>query len=319
MRILVTGGTGTLGRAVVPSLVAAGHPVRVMTRRRGGPGAADEVEADLATGVGLVAAVSGVEAIVHPASAPYRGRYTAEVDVEGTGRLLAAAREAGVSHLLYVSIVGIDRVPWGYFRHKLAAEQLVKNSGLDWSILRTTQFHPFLDRALHAASRAPLLVGDAGIVAQPVDPRDVAGRITARVAAGPSGAVEEFGGPEVLHFDDAARQWMHAHGAHRPLLPVRMPGRLGQAFRAGHLATTAQPTGTITWQEYLADTTASSRATTTAADGAPDVHGSSTTTASAAPGRWPTPRGRLHRAVAAMTRLTGTTPLTIRVDLDPPV
>ena len=136
--------------------------------------------------IGISEAVSGIEVVVHLASAPYRGRYTVRVDVDGTGRLLTAASQAGVRHLLFISIVGVDRVPWGYFRRKLAAEQVVRDGGAPWSVLRVTQFHSFLDGALRAASRLPALIGDAGIVAQPVDPRDVADAIVARVAAGPA-------------------------------------------------------------------------------------------------------------------------------------
>lgn len=198
--------------------------------------------------------MSDVDVVVHLASAPYQGRYTAEVDVEGTRRLLSAARAAGVRHLLYVSIVGVDRVPWGFFRHKLAAEQLLRDSsGVGWSILRATQFHDFLDSVLRAASWSPILISDAGIVAQPVDPREV-DRIAALVSTGPSHAVAEFGGPEVLHADDIVGQWLDARQVRRPLFRLPLPGRLGRAFRAGHLTTGVQPAGDITWENYLVET-----------------------------------------------------------------
>ncbi|WP_213455759.1 SDR family oxidoreductase [Rhizomonospora bruguierae] len=102
MRVLVTGGTGTLGRALVPLLVEAGHDTTVMSRR---PGPGDAV-ADLVTGDGLAAAVAGADTVVHLASSPYR-RTMAEVEIGGTGRLLAAAAGAGVGHLIYVSIVAV--------------------------------------------------------------------------------------------------------------------------------------------------------------------------------------------------------------------
>lgn len=256
VHILVTGGTGVLGRAVVPALQEAGHTVTVMSRHPRDDATGSEVEADLATGTGLELALSGVDLVVHLASAPYQGRYTTQVDIEGTRRLVAAANQAGVQHVLYVSIVGVDSVPWGYFRQKLAAERLVRASGLGWSIVRATQFHPFVDFALQAFSRAPVLVADPRIVAQPVDPQDLAARIAARATAGPSHAVEEFGGPELLHLDDAMRQWLDARGKRRPVLRLRLPGRLGRAFRAGYLTTTTRPAGTVTWQQYLATTAA---------------------------------------------------------------
>jgi nucleoside-diphosphate-sugar epimerase len=75
MRILVTGGTGTLGRAAVPKLAAAGHTVRVMTRHPRDSGETEMGRADLATGAGITEAVSESEVVVHLASAPYKGRY----------------------------------------------------------------------------------------------------------------------------------------------------------------------------------------------------------------------------------------------------
>jgi nucleoside-diphosphate-sugar epimerase len=106
MTVLVTGASGTLGTAVLPRLVKDGHDVRPMSRRVR-PG---WVAADLLTGAGLTDAVRGVDAIVHLASSPTRTRAT---DVEGTRRLLAAAKTAGVRHVLFVSINGIDRIPLG--------------------------------------------------------------------------------------------------------------------------------------------------------------------------------------------------------------
>ncbi|MFB9906792.1 SDR family oxidoreductase [Allokutzneria oryzae] len=249
MRVLVTGGTGTLGRALVPTLTRAGHEVRVTSRREH---EGDEwVRADLATGDGVAEAVTGVDAVVHLASAPYKGKYTAKVDVDGTRRLAEAAHTAGVRHLLYVSIIGVDRIPFGYYRVKLAAEQVVANAEVGWSVLRAAQFHDLLETAFRALTRLPFAVADPRITAQPVATRDVAAHVLAMLERGPSLAVEEFGGPEVLDFEQALRAWMTARGVRRPVLRIRVPGKAGRAFRGGHLTTTAQPTGTVTWAEHL--------------------------------------------------------------------
>jgi uncharacterized protein YbjT (DUF2867 family) len=249
MRVLVTGGTGTLGTALVPQLIAAGHDTTVMSRRP----AAGRAVADLLTGDGLAAAVRGMDAVVHLASSPYR-KTMAEVEVGGARRLLAAASDAGVGHLIYVSIVGVDRVPWGYYGYKVAAEKLVAASPVPWSILRATQFFQLCDRVLGAVGRIGVIPSDRGITVQPVDPRDVSGRLVDALAAVPSRRVEEYGGPEVLRFDEVARQWLAGRGKRRALLPLRIPGKAGRAFRAGALTTPAQPTGQITWREYLAGT-----------------------------------------------------------------
>jgi uncharacterized protein YbjT (DUF2867 family) len=252
MKVLVTGATGRLGRVVVPRLREDGHTVRATSRRpRTDPGV-EWVAADLATGDGLADAVDGVDGILHLASAPNRG--THEVDVLGTRRLVVAAGQAGVRHLVYVSIVGVDRVPIPYYRHKLAAEQVVAAGPVPWSVLRATQFPEFLDDLLQMSSRFGPTIGDRAILAQPVDPAEVAARLVARLAAGPLRGIEEYGGPEVLRFDEAVRAWRAARHSRRPLLPVRLPGRLGRTLRDGGLVTTALPKGTRTWADYLADT-----------------------------------------------------------------
>lgn len=251
--VLVTGATGTLGRAAVPALVAAGHEVRAMSRSHRRPDDAETwVRADLATGQGLAGAVDGVGTVVHLASAPYRRGYTRQVDVAGTARLVAAGRAAGVDHVLLMSIVGVDRVPWGFYRTKLEAERAVVRGGAPWTVLRATQFFDFLDTALAGLTRLPVVPLDRGVRAQPVDTADVADLLVELVAAGPARDTVELGGPEVLTADGALREWMAATGRRRRILPVRGPGRMLAAFRDGAATTPALPTGTRTWSDFLA-------------------------------------------------------------------
>ncbi|MGH3338769.1 MAG: SDR family oxidoreductase, partial [Propionibacteriaceae bacterium] len=142
--VLVTGGTGTLGRQVVPRLRDAGREVRVLSRHSRSAGDGIElVTGDLATGEGIDAAVDGVETIVHLAG-------SAKGDDHKTRNLVRAAARAGVGHLVYISVVGADRIPvvsgvdramFGYFASKRVAEKVVEDSGLPWTTLRATQFH----------------------------------------------------------------------------------------------------------------------------------------------------------------------------------
>ena len=280
-RVLVTGGTGTLGRAVVDTLVKSGYTVRVLSRRVRPPQAPDVewAQADLATGDGLAAAVAGVDTIIHaatnapaaaaPAGEParigaagpagfgralgaFRGGKTESVDVEGTERLLAAARAAGVGHFIYVSIVGIEHVPLAYYRHKLAAEARVRQGGVPWSIMRATQFYTLADMVLGMLTRLPLVPLPADFRFQPCDPRDVAVWLGQAVAAGPRGRLPDFAGPAVYTLGDLAQTWLAARGMLRRIVRVRLPGRAGAALRAGVLTGGAQQ-GRITWAEWLGE------------------------------------------------------------------
>ena len=116
-KMLVTGGTGTLGRNVVQALTETGYHVRMMSRQRQPANvfaATEWAHADLATGQGLAEAVAGIEVIVHAASSP--AGHTRQIDIDGTRLLLEQARVAGVSHVIYISIVGVDRIPYAYYR-----------------------------------------------------------------------------------------------------------------------------------------------------------------------------------------------------------
>lgn len=156
--IVVTGGTGTLGRRVTERLRAEGHDVRVLSRRT------QPYAVDLRVGGSVLdAALAGVETVVHCASAPRGG------DEVAAERLIAAARRAGVGHLVYISIVGVDRVPLGYYRTKLAVERRIEASGLGWTVLRTTQFHDLLATILGSLAKPPVLLVPAGVPDQPVE------------------------------------------------------------------------------------------------------------------------------------------------------
>jgi uncharacterized protein YbjT (DUF2867 family) len=249
MRILVTGATGTLGRAVVPALVRRGHQVRALSRRERDGGEVTWVRGDLASGNGVRQAARDCDAIVHLAT---HGRKGAErVDVAGTLTLVSAAREARVTHLLYVSLVGADRVPTGLLRHTFEAERVVRGSGLGYTVLRATHFHQWLDKLLRGFAGLPMLPVDHSVPWQPVDTGEVAARLAGLLAEGPRDETLEFGGPRVLGTDELVRTWLRARGLRRVCVRVRYPGKLVAAQRSGALTTDATPLGRVSWADYL--------------------------------------------------------------------
>lgn len=245
MRVLVTGGTGTLGRVLVPALAGAGHGVRLLSRREPtGPGS---VTGDLVARTGLPAALHGVDTVVHLATANNAG------DIRAMTNLTAAAVPAGVGHVVYLSIVGVDAVPLPYYRAKLECERHLEAAGLPFTILRATQFHELVASICRSQRPSPWLFAP-DIPIQPIDTSVVASRLVELVAAGASGRVGDLGGPQVERFPALAAAYLAASGrARRRVVSVRLPGKTFAAYAAGgHLAPDAAAVGTPTFADVLA-------------------------------------------------------------------
>jgi uncharacterized protein YbjT (DUF2867 family) len=244
--VVVTGGTGRLGRRVVDRLRTEGLEPRVMSRSAR-PGT---IKGDLLTGEGIEAAVRGADAIIHAAQSPTRkSRWTA---VEGTERLLQIAARAGVSHFVYISIVGLERVPLSYYREKLDAERLVERSPVAWTILRSTQFHDFVLPIVEALSRVPFVtLIPRGWLFQPIDAGEVAGRLVELTLGLPAGRVLDIGGPEVRTLASLTQAYLSAKGSKKGVVELPLPGKTARAFREGAQAAPASAWGDITWEEFL--------------------------------------------------------------------
>ena len=259
MKILLTGGTGGLGRKLVRAAEAAGHTVRIASRRarpHDAPAGREWARMDVETGEGLADALAGADAVIHAASDPRRH---AAVDVQGTRRLAQAARAAGTPHLVYVSIVGIADIPFAYYRAKLEAERIVAASGVPHSILRATQFHSLVDGMLAGFARVPLVLPlPAKFRFQAVETGEAADRLVRAAQAGPGGRLPDFGGPEVLTLGEMAEPWKQARGVRKPALNLPLPGALAAAFRAGRntLGEGGGERGTVRWQDWLRDAAA---------------------------------------------------------------
>ena len=244
--MLVTGGTGRLGRAVVELLVAAGRPVRVTSRHPAAPAreGVEHVRADLRSGEGVDAAVAGVGVVVHCATTNRRG------DLAIAENLVDACRRAGGPHVVDISIVGVDRIPVGYYRAKLEVEGLLAGSGLPWTVLRTTQFHELVVRLLVLQRRLPVLVVP-GVRVQPVAAREVAARLVELAGGAPAGRVPDMGGPQVLDARELAADHERARGGRRRVVAVPPAGAAGRAYRAGANLVAGPATGRVTFAEHL--------------------------------------------------------------------
>jgi uncharacterized protein YbjT (DUF2867 family) len=237
--ILVTGGTGTLGRVLVDRLRSNGQQVRVLSRKPG----KDTVVGDLSANTGLDAAMSGITTIIHCAT---DGR----TDVTATRNLIEAAKRAGVTHFVYISIVGIGRHPLFYYRMKLRVERQVESSGIPWTILRATQFHNLVLGMFRAQRFLPLLFAPS-FSFQPIAVEDVAKRLAELALGGPSGRATDVGGPEILTSKELATQYRARTHGRRPIVPLRLPGKTFAAYAAGRHLAPEHRYGTVTFREFL--------------------------------------------------------------------
>lgn len=250
MNVLVTGGTGALGRDVVKGLRGSGHRARILSRKAGT--GADWVQGDLATGAGLDRAVQDMDAIVHAGSAAREPWRTRAVDVAGTRRLLEAAARAHVKHVTYISIVGMEGVAYPYYRDKLAAERVMRQDIVPWSILRATQFHTLMEFFLGLFSRLPRYATvPFDWQFQPVDTREVAARLTEVVTGPPAGILPDFGGPEVRRFETLAEPWLEARRVRKRLVNLPLPFTFSRRFAEGHLLCPDHRDGKTTFEQYL--------------------------------------------------------------------
>jgi uncharacterized protein YbjT (DUF2867 family) len=246
--ILVTGGTGTLGGHVVPLLREAGHDVRILCRTpREAKDGIEYFAVDLLKGEGVDRAVAGVDTVLHLAGGT-------KGDDTVTQNLVQAAKRAGVKHLVYISVIGVDTMPLGWFKTQMVAEKTIVDSGIPFSVLRAAQFHDLCLMMAEKMAKMPVVPVPGGLRFQPVDSREVAARLVGMTLGQPTGRVDELAGPSVYGLGDLVRSYLEARGKRRPLMPMRMPGKAGKAYRAGdNLALQGNEIGKRTWEEFLTE------------------------------------------------------------------
>jgi uncharacterized protein YbjT (DUF2867 family) len=234
--IAVAGGTGTLGTALVDELLERGQTVRILSRHR---------PASLATGCEhrsidlslsdsdqagrLTSALEGVRTVVDAANNATR---PGPLMLNGTERLLAACAVSGVTHFVGVSIVGCEKVGLGYYRAKARQEQLVRNSPVPWSLLRSTQFHELLDSLMSKTSTVGLLPGGAARL-QPIACSEVGARLGEIAQSPPLNAAATVAGPEVASLAELSGVWRAVRRRRCLIVPLPLVGKTGGALKRG--------------------------------------------------------------------------------------
>ncbi len=204
MKVVVIGGSGLAGTAIVSRLAADGHHAVPASRSTG---------VDAVTGEGLAEVVAGADVVVDAASAPVSDDDgPLRFFVDSTRTLLAAERDAGVGHHLAVTIVGADRVPGSaYMRAKVAQEAEIEAGPIPYTILRATQFFEFLAQIAEFGSEGDRVRLSTGL-SQPVAADEMAATVVELVTGAPVGGRVDLGGPEALGIDTWVRRLFAATG-----------------------------------------------------------------------------------------------------------
>jgi uncharacterized protein YbjT (DUF2867 family) len=256
--IVVTGGTGGLGHRVVARLRDKGRNVRVLSRHPGdSPEGVEYMAGDLVKNQGVEEAISGAEIVVHCAGVGKIKEDTAQAQ-----NLVAAAKRAGVRHLVGISVVGAERIPvrsavdrsmFAYFASQRAKELVIEQSGLPWTNLRATQFYDgFILVMVRAMSKMPIVPLPAGTRFQPVDADEVADALVGLALDAPAGQAPDIAGPKIYDAESLLRSYLVAIGKHRAILKIKMPGAAAAAIRDGANLAPDRAVGRRTWEEFLA-------------------------------------------------------------------
>ena len=202
MKIVVIGGTGLIGTKVVNNLCHRGQEAVAASPSSG---------VNTFTGDGLAEALTGAQVVVDVANAPsWEDKAVLEFFKTAGRNLLAAEKAAGIRHHVALSIVGADRLPAsGYLRAKVAQENLIKASGIPFTIVRSTQFFEFAKGIVESATEGHTIWLSPALM-QPIAADDVAAALTGLALAKPSNGTIEIAGPEPIRMDEFARRFLSA-------------------------------------------------------------------------------------------------------------
>ncbi|MGW8393066.1 SDR family oxidoreductase [Pseudoduganella sp. HUAS MS19] len=246
MKIVVIGGTGLIGAKLVKLLQAKGHEVLAASPGTG---------VNAVTGDGLAAALAGAEVVVDVANSPsFAPADVLDFFQKSSRNLGRAEKEAGVRHHVALSIVGTDRLPEnGYFAAKVAQEELVKQNGVPYTILRATQFMEFL-AAIGQSSAVDGTIRLSPALIQPVAADDVAQALADVAQAAPLNGTAELAGPQAYPLEQIVRRALAAAGETRPIVTDPQAGYFGSVLEQGSLvpAADARPRlGAIGYETWL--------------------------------------------------------------------
>ena len=249
MKIVVIGGTGLIGSKLVQNLRERGHDALA---------AAPSTGVNSITREGLAQAMDGADIVVDVANAPsWEDQAVLDFFETSSRNLLAAEAAAGVRHHVALSIVGSERLPEnGYFRAKVAQENLIKASGIPYTILRATQFFEFVGGIAQAATVGEEICLSPALI-QPMASDDVVAALTEVTLATPVNGTVEVAGPEAMPLDELVRRFLRATQDTRKVVPDVHARYFGSVLDDQSLTPGQNPRlGTIRFEDWLDQLTA---------------------------------------------------------------
>jgi len=244
MKIVVIGGTGLIGKKVVARLSAQGHEVIA---------AAPQTGVNALTGEGLAQALADAKVVVDLANSPSFEDAAVLHFFETSGRNLAAAeKEAGVAHHVALSVVGTDKLEQsGYFRAKIAQEALIRQSGVPFTIVRSTQFMEFLGGIVQSAAQGDAIRLSSALI-QPISSDDVAQAVAERALAAPANGIVEIAGPEQFKMSDLVQRYLKAIGDARTVQVDPAARYFGAELQTGTLVPEGQAhLGRVSFADWM--------------------------------------------------------------------
>ena len=249
MKIVIIGGTGLIGSKLVNILRERGHDALA---------AAPSTGVNSITREGLAQAMDGADIVVDVANAPsWEDQAVLDFFETSSRNLLAAEAAAGVRHHVALSIVGCERLPEnGYFRAKVAQENLIKASGIPYTILRATQFFEFVGGIAQAATVGEE-IGLSPALIQPLASDDVVAALTEVTLATPVNGTVEVAGPEAMPLDELVRRFLRATQDTRKVVPDVHARYFGSVLDDQSLTPGQNPRlGAIRFEDWLGQSTA---------------------------------------------------------------
>ncbi|MDI2097457.1 SDR family oxidoreductase [Ruicaihuangia caeni] len=243
--VAVAGATGLVGAQVVRRLEERGARVVPMARSLG---------VDLMTGRGVGESLPGADALIDVSNVLTQNEAVAVERFTRMARTLVdGCRQHGVGRYVLLSIIGVDEIEFGYYKGKRAQESVIEGSGLEYSILRATQFHEFAEQMLGRMRVGPIALVPR-MTSAPVASREVADRLVELALADEVPHRLELAGPDTMTVPEMAREFCRATGRRLLRVPVPVPGPGGRRMAEGGLLPRGpHEVGVQTYREWLVE------------------------------------------------------------------